>query len=512
MTAHLPVLPILWPLATAVVLLLVFGGSARAQRVAGLVSLLGLIALEIALLARTSGGDIAVYRLGNWPAPFGIVLMADRLSAMMLLLASVTGLATLWFAFWDVDERRERFQFHPMFQFLLMGINGAFLTGDIFNLFVWYEVTLISTYGLLTLGSEARQLRAGVPFIALNLLGSTLFLTAVGLLYGVTGTLNMAHLSQVTPTLTGPAQTVLQAVAVMLLMVFGLKAAIFPLYFWLPDGYPAPPAAVSAFFGGVATKVGVYSMMRVFPLVFAAQEAMLGEALMALGALSMLIGVWGAVCQTELRRLLSFHIVSQIGYLVFGLGLWSEAGLAAAIFYMAHYTVVKCALFLVAGLMERITGQNNLKKIGGLMEGFPLLATLFFVGGLSLAGVPPWSGFFAKLGIVVAGFQQQRYLYTAVAVLTGFFTLFSMMKIWHMSFWGETKGERRPAPRWLYASVLLLVSFSAVFAVAAQPLLRFSRASARQLLSPAQYIDAVLSKPVALQTNTTANDASPPLR
>jgi multicomponent Na+:H+ antiporter subunit D len=491
-TAHLPVLPILLPLATAVMLLLVFRRNLPAQRALSLASVIALVIIETALLLRLGDGSIAVYRLGNWETPYGILLMADRLSAIMLLLAGVTALATMWFAFADRDQRCERFHFWPLFQFILMGINGAFLTGDLFNLFVWYEVTLMATYSLLTLGSGARQLRAGVPFVALNLLGSTLFLAAVGLLYGVSGTLNMAHLSQISQATDGAARALIEAVAVMLLLVFGLKAAIFPLYFWLPDAYPAPPPAVSAFFGGVATKVGVYSMMRVFPLVFAGHETLIGETLMALGALSMLVGVWGAVCQVELRRLLSFHIVSQIGYLVFGLGLFTEAGLAAAIFYMIHYTIVKCALFLLAGVMERITGHNSLKHIGGLMESAPLLATLFFVAALSLAGVPPWSGFFAKLLIVLAGFEQQRYFYTAIAVLTGFFTLFSMMKIWHMAFWGEARGQRRAVPRVLPAAAALLVSFSVIFAAAFQPVNRLARATAEQLLAPDRYIEAVL--------------------
>lgn len=496
MTGHLPIIPILLPLATAVLLLLAFRHNIRAQRVLSLASVLGLVAFEVMMFLQLRDGGVTVYRLGNWDAPFGIALMVDRLSTIMLLLAGVTAVATLAFALCDMDAQRERFHFYPLFQFILMGINGAFLTGDIFNLFVWYEVTLISTYALLTLGSGARQLRVGIPFIALNLLASTIFLAAVGLLYGVTGTLNMAHLSQITPMLDGTAHTVVQSVALMLLVVFGLKAAVFPMYFWLPDGYPAPPVAISAFFGGVATKVGVYSMMRVFPLAFGGELAWLGEALMALGAISMLVGVLGAVCQTELRRLLSFHIVSQIGYLVFALGLFTEAGVAAAIFYMVHYTLVKCGLFLAAGVMERITGQNNVKKIGGLMEGFPLLATLFFIAGLSLAGLPPWSGFFAKVVVVVAGFQSERYLYTAVAVLTGLFTLFSMMKIWHMSFWGENEGERRPQPRLIYAGVVLLVSFSVIFAVAAQPLMRFSEATAKQLLDTAQYRQTVLPESV----------------
>jgi multicomponent Na+:H+ antiporter subunit D len=302
----------------------------------------------------------------------------------------------------------------------------------------------------------------------------------------------MAHLGDAVARLQGTSLLVAQSVAVMLLFVFGLKAAIFPLYFWLPDGYPAASATVSAFLGGVATKVGVYSMMRVFALVFESQREIVGELLRALGALTMLVGVLGAVCQLELRRLLSFHIVSQIGYLMFGLGLFSEAGVAAAVFYMAHYTLVKCALFLVAGVVERITGENNLKKMGGLMESFPALSALFFIAGLSLAGLPPWSGFFAKLVVVKAGFEEGRFLYAAVAVVTGFFTLYSMMKIWQMLFWGAPAGERRHQPWPVYSGVVLLVSFSGIFAAGFAPMQRFSRETAAQLLDARSYQRAVL--------------------
>jgi len=219
-----------------------------------------------------------------------------------------------------------------------------------------------------------------------------------------------------------------------------------------------------------------------------------GEVLMAVGAVSMLVGVWGAVCQTEIRRLLSFHIVSQVGYLAFALGLLTEAGVAAAIFYMVHYTVVKCALFLIAGVMERVTGQTSVKKIGGLLESAPALAALFFVAGLSLAGLPPWSGFFAKLAVVMAGFERREFLYTGIAVLTGLFTLFSMMKIWHQSFWGEPAGERRAVPRVMYGAVTLLVAFSVIFAAAFQPVQAFARLAAAQLLAPDRYVRAVLGE------------------
>lgn len=493
MSADWAVVPVVWPLLTAV-LLLASSGRPAVQRAVSLASLAGLLVVELLLAWTVAGGTVLVHRLGHWPAPFGIVLVVDRLSAVMLLLASVTGLAVLLYEAAERDPRHGELPFFPLFHFLLMGLNGAFVTGDLFNLFVFFEVLLISSYGLLTLGAGVRQLRAGMQFVVLNLLSSALFLFGVGTLYGLTGTLTLADLAGKVAAL-GPADGPLLQVAVTaLLVVFATKAALIPLAFWLPDAYPAPPAAVSAMFGGIATKVGVYALLRVWSTAFESVRGPSAELIVGLGIVSMLVGVLGAVAQYELRRLLSFHIVSQIGYLAFAIGLFTVGGVAAAVFYLVHYTIVKCSLFLVSGLAERLGGSADLRRLGGLARRSPALAVLFFVGGVSLAGLPPSSGFFSKVFVASAGLEAERWLGVAVAFAAGLLTLFSMMKIWTMAFWGAPGDEPAAPPRaGGLAAAALLVSFSVTLAVAADPLWRFSRATAEQVLDTPAYVAAVLA-------------------
>ena len=493
MDSAFPVLPVLIPLATASLLLAV--RSLDAQRWICFASVLALFAVEIACLMVVADGTVLVHRLGDWPAPFGIALVVDRLSVAMLLLASLTGLAILLYDWAEREAEHGGLPFFPLFQFLLMGLNGAFVTGDLFNLFVFFEVLLIASYGLLTLGARVRQLAAGFQFVVLNLLSSALFLFGIGVLYGLTGTLNFADLAGRVAALPAADAALLHVAMMTLLVVFAAKAALLPLSFWLPDSYPAAPVPVSAMFGGIATKVGVYAMARVFHTAFSEVQALPSDVLITMGVVSMLVGVLGAVAQTEIRRLLSFHIVSQIGYLVFGIGMFTVAGTAAAIFYLLHYTIVKCSLFLVGGVSERLGGANDLKKLGGLAHLSPGLAALFFVAGISLAGLPPTSGFFSKFVLLAAGVEAEQYVGVAVGFVAGLLTLYSMMKIWTMAFWGEPVRSRpRPPGRLQLSAVGLLVSFSLTLAVAAEPVYRYAHATAVQLHDTKSYVAAVLGE------------------
>lgn len=485
------VAPVVWPMLTAV-LLLALTGHGRAQRIVSLVSTLGLLGIAAALAHATADGTVLVHRLGNWPAPFGIVLVADRLASIMLLLTSGTGLAVLLYEAATRDPQLDGLPFFPLFHFLLMGLDGAFVTGDLFNLFVFFEVLLIASYALLTLGASERQLRAGLQFMVLNLLASALFLFGVGVLYGLTGTLNLADLAVKVPQLAaGDGATLLHVAMMTLLVVFATKAALLPLAFWLPDAYPAPPVVVSAMFGGIATKVGVYALLRVWTTAFDGVRAPGAEVMIALGTVSMLVGVLGAVAQTELRRLLSFHIVSQIGYLVFGIGLFTVAGLAAALVYLVHYTVVKCALFLLSGVTERVGGARDVKKLGGVAHASPVLGALFLVAALSLAGLPPTSGFVSKALLASAGIGAERWLGVTIVFVAGLLTLFSMMKIWTNAFWGTPARPAAAAPPGALAAAGLLVSFSVTLAVAADPVWRYAEATAMQLLDAPSYVAAV---------------------
>lgn len=489
MAASLVVLPVVWPLLSAIAV----GVAPRAwQRQLCLAAVVFLLGIDIAMAMRVADGSVLIHNLGAWPAPFGIVLVADRLAAILLLLTSVTAAVVLLYEAAAPDPTTAGLPFFPLFLFLLMGLNGAFVTGDLFNLFVFFEILLISSYVLLTLGASERQLRVGLQFVVLNLASSALFLLGVGILYGITGTLNFADLALRIPRLPADSVWLLHVAITLLLVVFATKSALLPFAFWLPDAYPAAPIATAAMFGGIATKVGVYAMLRVFTTAFAEVRGPAAEVMVVLGSVSMIIGVLAALAQTEMRRLLSFHIISQIGYLVLGIGLFTAAGIGAALFYLVHYTLVKCALFLISGVAERL-GSGNIKKLGGLAHRSPMLGVLFFVAGISLAGLPPSSGFVSKLLLISAALTAERYLPVAIAFVAGLLTLFSMMKIWTMAFWGVVSIEaNRHPPRAQLAAVALLVSFSVTLALTGERLSRFTQATAVQVLDTRSYVVAVL--------------------
>ncbi len=489
---HAPILPVLVPLTVTILMLLFFRDNLRAQRTLSIASSLLLLVFVTFLLVKVNAEDVIVYRLGNWQPPFGIVLMVDRLSVIMLYLCAITGLASLLFACGELDERREKTHFHPLFQLLIMGINGAFVTGDLFNLFVFYEILLSASYGLLALGNEPYQLRATVQYLVLNLVKSTLFLFGVAALYGVLGTVNMAHLSQRIAILDNNAQRILvDAAGFVLLTVFSIKAALVPLFFWMPDSYPAPAAAVGAMFAGMMTKVGVYSLARVFSLVFHGTESWAGNWVLPISAITMVGGVLGAVAQTNFRRLLSFHITSQVGYMVMGIGLFTPAGLGAAIFYIAHHILVKAGLFLIAGIAEKLSGEKDIREMGRLIR-HPMTAGLFLIAGWSLAGVPPLSGFWAKLFVIKEGLQLHAYYAVLAALLTGLLTLFSMTKVWVMAFWGGEAKRLKQVPATMIGGAVFLVAFSVIIPIVAEPIWRFCEVAGKHLTDPELYIRAVL--------------------
>jgi multicomponent Na+:H+ antiporter subunit D len=485
-------LPILIPLFTGALCLLSWGriGLQRGVSVASGVANLG-VSLGLLWSVRVDG--ILVSMMGNWPPPFGIALVADLLSAIMVVMSATMGLAVLLYSFGEIDHTREQWGYYPLFQLLLMGINGSFLTGDLFNLFVFFEVMLIASYVLLSLGGEPGQLQESFKYLVLNLLASTVFVASVGILYGVTGTLNMADLSQ--RIAQAERSGLMTALSMLFLFVFGAKAAIFPLFFWLPDAYPEPPTAISAIFGGLLTKVGVYTLIRTFTLLFVQDVAFTHTLILILAALTMIVGVLGAIVQNHFKRILSYHIISQIGYMVLGLGIYTPLALAGSIFYVIHHITVKTALFLISGITERATGTQQLKDMGGLLNTYPLAATLFMVAALSLAGMPPFSGFFAKLTLLTAGMQEQQYVYVGVALAGSFLTLVSMSKIYLYVFWGEAKREHEGAVRQvdLLLPVIPLVLVTVLLGLFGEPVFQLSQQAAAQLFSRETYIAAVFA-------------------
>ena len=493
----LVILPIIIPFVTGIILILLWNNRA-AQRVISVIGATALFVVSVMLLLTVWENGIQALQIGNWPAPYGITLVADLLSAIMVLLGGLMAISVAIYSLASMDSDRESFGYHPLFHILMMGISGSFLTGDLFNLYVWFEVMLISSFVLIALGGERAQLEGGMKYVTLNLISSAIFLAAVGLIYGLVGTLNMADLS-VQLRETEHSGLVL-TLAMLFLIAFGLKAAVFPLYFWLPSSYHTPPAAVSAIFSGLLTKVGVYTLIRIFTLLFIIDPAYTHTILLVIAGFTMLSGVLGAAAQNEFRRILSFHIVSQIGYMVMGLALYTPLAIAGAVFYITHHIVVKTNLFLVSGVVHRLRGTYRLKKLGGIYRLYPLLGVLFLIPAFSLAGIPPLSGFWAKFVLIRAGLEEGQYTIVAVALVVSLLTIFSMTKIWAEVFWkAEPETESAPATENPPLSTLsgyvlpiaALAAITIVIGLFSEPFVRLSIDAAEQLLDPSQYIQAV---------------------
>ncbi len=485
------VLALIVPLFGGVLALL---GRARAWgRAVNLIASLVALVVAMLLLERVSASGIQAVQIGDWPVPFGITFVVDHLSALMVLVTAVVAVTAAMYSLADVDAARERYSYHAMTQLLLFGVNGAFLTGDLFNLYVWFEVLLMASFVLMVLGGEPKQLEGTTKYFALSLMSSTFFLIAVGLLYGATGALNMADLAN---RISGLPTGLMNALAVLFLIGFGLKAGMFPLFFWLPASYHTPPATVSALFAGLLTKVGVYAIIRTFTLLFTHDSAFTHTIILVLGGLSMLVGVLGAVAQTEVRKLLSFHIISQIGYMIVGLGLFTPFALTGAVFYVLHHIIVKTNLFLIGGLMARMQGSYQLKQLGGAYATTPWLAVLFLIPALSLAGIPPLSGFWAKLVIVRSGLEIGQYLIVGVSLLVSLLTLYSMTKIWNEAFWkaqpASLPRKPQPAPIMMVVPIAFLACITILIGLNAQVLYTFSERAAQELINPEPYIRAVL--------------------
>jgi multicomponent Na+:H+ antiporter subunit D len=492
------ILPLLIPLLTAIAAILAWKWP-QVQRGLSVVGAAGLLAADVGLLVSVSQEGIQVVQMGGWPAPIGITLVADLLSAIMVVLAGLVGLAVAVYSLASMDPQREAFGYYPLLHVLLMGVSGAFLTGDVFNLYVWFEVMLIASFVLVALGGERAQLEGAFKYVTLNLLASALFLAAVGILYGVAGTLNMADLSRQLPQVAQPG--LVTTLAMLFLVAFGIKAAVFPLFFWLPASYHTPPVAVSAIFGGLLTKVGVYALLRVFTLMFLDDADFTHALILVIAGFTMVTGILGALVQKEFRRILSFNLISHIGYMLMGLGLFTPLALAGSVFYIIHHIIVKTNLFLISGVVRWLGGSYRLQRLGGLYRSYPGVAVLFLVPALSLAGIPPLSGFWPKLALLQAGLQEEQYAIVAAALLTSLLTLLSMTRIWSEAFWKEPTEDGSPGSEavhpltsWLLrlVPVAALAAFAVLIGLLAEPLFDLSTRAAEQLLNPAGYVETVL--------------------
>jgi len=532
---QLVLFPVILPLLGAG-LCLALGQSAVAQRTISIVVLLAVVATSVVLLYRADTYGPQVLNVGGWPAEIGISLVADRLSALLLITSTFVTLCVLLYSVGQgiVEFGRETplSVFFPTFLVLSAGVSCAFLAGDLFNLFVGFEVLLAASFVLITLGGTHARVRSGTIYIIVALASSALFLLALASVYAATGTVNLAQLAQRMPQLPTETATVLQ---LLLLVTFGVKAAVFPLSAWLPDSYPTAPAPVTAVFAGLLTKVGIYAMIRTNSLVFPAHE--IRSLLLWASILTMLIGIMGAIAQSDIKRILSFTLVSHIGYMLFGIALNSQLGFSGAIFYTIHHITVQTTLFLIAGLIEYRAGTTNLDRVGGLARRTPILAVLFFVPAMNLAGIPPFSGFIGKLALLEGGVAAGDWLAllgVAAGVVTSLLTLYAMAKVWSRAFWqpfgeyesddisddetqlvvgGSLHGasgvststkkesnwdqlaEEQRLPMRMALPTLLLASATVALTVFAGPLVALTDRAAAEITDPNRYVHAVLCNP-----------------
>jgi len=423
------------PLLAAIAILF-FWGRVKTQKVIGSVSVAIHLVAAIMLYIRVNEGEMVTLNVGNRPTGLGIPLVVDKLSAILVLLSALMAFLSYFYALSFTRSKSQSSIFLAVYFFLLFGLTGAFIAGDIFNLYVWFEVMLVSSFVLFTLGGSRAQLEGSLKYVTINVFSSALFLAGIGILYGLTGSLNMAVLGRTLPMFDN--QTLVSVGAVFFLISFGVKAAIFPLFFWLPASYHTAPIGFTALIVALLTKVGIYSLIRFFTVIYPLGGSIFQPILLVIAGLTMVVGVFGAAAQTDFRRILSFHIVSQIGYMIMGLAIYTPLAIAGAIFFVAHNVLVKTNLFFISGLVSKKYGSYKLKELGGVYQAFPFLAMLFAISAFSLTGIPPLSGFWGKLVLATAGFSSTQWLpitITAVSLGVSLLTLFSMTKIWNEVFW-----------------------------------------------------------------------------
>ncbi|WP_026700376.1 Na+/H+ antiporter subunit D [Salibacterium aidingense] len=492
---NLIIWPVLIPLLTGI-LLLFAPKRVVFQRGLSTVSAAVLLVVNIFIVFTVQQQGIQTLQLGGWQPPFGIVLVTDMLAALLITAAAVVSLPILVFSIYSIGKERERFYFYAFYQFLIAGVMGAFITGDIFNLFVFFEVMLISSYILIVHGGTKKQLRESFKYVLVNVISSAFFVVGVAYLYAVTGTLNMAQLSERIGSLDTGAP-ILSVIAVLFLIVFGLKGALFPLYFWLPASYAAPPSPIAAIFGALLTKVGIYSIFRTYSMIFTHDTAFTHQLLGILAALTMIIGVIGAVAHQDVKKILVYNVIVAVGFVLFGVSTMTETGYMGAIFYLFHDIIIKGALFLMIGAMITVAGSTHLKEMGGLIKYHPRLGWMFFTAVMALVGVPPLSGFIGKLMLVQGGAEAGQYWIIAVMMASSLLVLYSMIRIFLKGFYGKIKLEKADqygTTKGLLLPCAFLLTVSVLIGVGAEAVYPLAATAAETLYEPQIYIDAVLKE------------------
>ncbi len=493
---NLVVLPLLFPLCTAIILFF-FKEKIRLQRAASAAGMGATLLACGLLLTQVLRSGTQTLNMGGWMPPYGIVFVADPFAALLASAATLISSFCLLYAFGTVGKERERFYFYPFFHLLLAGVNGSFLTGDLFNLFVCFEVMLISSYALIVLGGTKLQLRETIKYVLVNIISSTLFVAAVAYLYGVAGTLNMADLS-VKVAAAGQGG-ILNVIAVFFLVVFSLKAGLF-LFFWLPGSYSAPPMAVAALFGALLTKVGLYALVRTFTLIFPNDPAITHAWIGWMAGATMVLGAAGALAYRRMLSVLNYNIVISIGFIAFGLAVSNRSSLEGVVFYLLHDMAAKALLFLLAGLILQARGTDKAARLGGLIRSRPWIGWMFFTTALAIAGIPPLSGFGGKLLLVKGGLQGESFVLTAISLASSLIVLYTLIRLFMDVFFGEAKEEAAAgADAPMRGHIVLAGALCAIVVLmgfGSEWIYQAASAAAATLSDPSKYIEAVLKEPV----------------
>lgn len=492
--SNLAVLPIILPLVAAIVLIF-FNSKVNVSRILTKVfSLIGLGLSGYIVWEVLKNGTI-ILETGDWVAPYGIVLVMDSLAAVLVMTTNVIAVACAFYAPSAGLGEKENYYFYPFFFFLITGVSGAFITGDLFNLFVFFEVLLMASYALIVLGGDKVQLRESLKYLLINLFSSMLFVTAVAFVYGAVGTVNMAQIAQ--RVQEADQQGILTTVGILLFFVFATKAALFPLYYWLPNSYVVPNPVISALFGALLTKVGIYSIFRVFTLIFVHRVDLTHEVFIWFAGLSMVFGIIGALSTSNIKLIIAYNIIPAIGFILLGIGVMNETAISGSVYYLVHDMIIKSALFLLVGVIAYVAGTSDLKKMGGLIHTYPLLGWLLFIAAFVLAGIPPFSGFIGKLLLLQGAFEGEHIIIILIGLLTSLLILYSVAKIFIHAFWGDKDAMgpiEKKSTKGMVAPIVFLLALSVIMGLGAEYFYPIADSIAAYLMDPQIYIDSVLKE------------------
>lgn len=485
------VLPMVIPLVTAIVLVFL-RENVRIMRTITIISLLLNIGISIFILHHVLHHGIIRLDFGNWLPPFGILFVADTFAMLLVATTNIVSLIILYYSFFSIGIKREKLYFYTFAHFLIAGVNGSFLTGDIFNLFVTFEVMLIASYVLITLGATRAQLIESIKYMAINVISSSIFLIAVALLYGSVGTLNMAHISvRIAESGETPLLTV---ISLIFLVVFALKSGLL-LYYWLPGSYSTPPTAISALFGALLTKVGMYAIIRTFTLLFHHEQQITHTLIGIMAGLTLIGGMIGAIGYRNIRYIVSYNVIISVGFILIAVAVMEKEAMEGAVFYLIHDMYVKALLFLLAGATIFVSRTPRYDEISGLIRHYPVLGWSFFITILALAGLPPLSGFLGKMLIAQGALANGSYLLLALGIFSSFVALYSLLRVFMHSFWGETiidRDEATPLSKKLLFPIVSLVFISLFLGLGAEVVGPYITEAANTLMNPGIYIDAIL--------------------